>query len=168
MRPNFPGSRKTWMLAALVAGGLVLVQSGALPFWLWALVAVLAVATRLLAHADRYRDELFLSAEGVSRQHGSKLRKILVESVRWDELVKVEVRANETGADRKEMLFLLYGTEGKGVAVPGSVAARFGLVPALEQRLAGLRRDALAEAERSAERRAWTLWERDGEPPPAP
>ncbi|GAB3651349.1 hypothetical protein [Ramlibacter alkalitolerans] len=154
------------MLAALVASGLLLVQAGALPFWVWAVVAALAIGTRLLAHVDRYRDELFLSEEGVSRQHGSRLRKTSTESVRWDELVKVEVLTNETGAGRKDLLLLLYGTQGSGVAVPGSVAKSHALVPALERRLPGFRTDAFAQAERSTERRSWTLWERAGAPPP--
>ncbi|MEJ8840156.1 hypothetical protein [Ramlibacter sp. AN1133] len=163
MRTNFPGSRKTWVLAVLVASGLLLVQAGALPLWVWALVAALVVATQVLAHADRYRDQLFVSEEGLSREHGSRLRKTLTESVRWDELAKVEVLANETGAGRKEMLFLLYGRTGQGVAVPGSVASSHDLVAVLEGRLPGFRKDAVAEAQRSAERRSWTLWER---PPP--
>ena len=152
------------MLAALVASGLFLVQRGALPFWIWAVVAAVAVGMRLLGHVDRYQDELLVSEEGVSRRHGSKLRRTSVESVRWDDLVKVDALANETGAGRKELLFLLYGSTGNGVAVPDGVAAAHQLVPILERRLPGFRSDALAEARSSAERRSWTLWERAGEP----
>ena len=166
MRPNFPGSRKTWMLAVLVASGLLLVQAGALPFWIWAAVALLAVGSRLLANADRYQDEVSVSDEGVSRRHGSRMRKILTESVRWDELEKVEVRANETGEGRKELLFLLYGAAGNGVAVPGSIAKAQRFAAALQARLAGFDTEALAQAEASTERRTWTLWEK-GAPPAA-
>lgn len=160
MRPRFPGSRKTWMLAALVAGGLLLVQAGALPFWLWALVAALALASQLLALADRYRDELTLTEDGIAREHGSKLRKTLTEWVRWDALVKVEVLANETGPGRKELLFLLYGDRGEGVAVAGDVARRHDLANVLARKLPGFRADAIAEAEKATERRSWTLWEK--------
>lgn len=163
---RFPASEstKTWLLVVLVAGGLLLVQAGALPFWLWALVAALALASRLLARADRYRDELSVSEEGVSRQHGSRLRRTSTETVRWDDLVKVEVLANETGPGRKDLLFLLYGGTGQGVAVPGPVAQRHELAVVLERRLPGFRREALAEAQASAERRSWILWEGNGPP----
>ena len=149
------------MLAVLVAGGLLLVQAGALPFWLWAMVAALVGGTQLLAHADRYRDQLVVSDEGIVREHGSRLRKTLTESVRWEELSRVDVLANETGAGRKDLLFLLYGGAGQGVAVPGSVARSHDLAAVLERRLPGFRTEALAEAQASAERRAWTLWQAD-------
>jgi hypothetical protein len=136
------------------------VQSGALPFWLWALVAALALASQLLARADRYRDELFITEDGISRQHGSKLRKTSTESVRWDELVKVEVLANEAGADRKDLLFLLYGPAEQGVAVPGDVARSHDLMGVLARKLPGLRTEALAQAQQSTERKSWTLWEK--------
>jgi hypothetical protein len=155
--------RKSWFLAALLASGLLLVRAGALPLWLWALLTALAVATRLLPRIDPYRDELLVSDEGLTRQHGSKLRKTSIESVRWDALSEVEVLANETGPDRKDLLFLLRGSDGQGVAVPGPVAQGHGLVAVLERRLAGFRRDLLQQAEVSTERRSWTLWQRQGQ-----
>lgn len=157
-------TRKSWTLVALLAAGLLLVWKGALPFWVWMGVATLALVARILARADRYTDQLFLTDEGVSRQHGSKLRKTSVESVRWDDLVKVDVLANETGPGRKDHLFLLYGSSGAGVAVPGAVAKSHDLPGVLERRLPGFRTEAVAQAEAATERQSWTLWERDGAP----
>jgi hypothetical protein len=155
------------MLVALLAAGLFLVQRGVLPFWLWMLVTAMALVSRLLARADRYRDELVVTEEGVSRQHGSKLRKTSIESVRWDELVKVDLLSNETGPGGKDHLFLLYGGSGSGsgVAVPGSVAARHELAAVLERKLPGLRKEAIAQAQASTERKSWTLWERGASGP---
>jgi hypothetical protein len=142
------------------------VQQGALPFWVWFAVAAFALVLRLLARADRYTDDLILTDEEVSRQHGSKLRKTSIESLRWDELVKVEILANETGIGRKDHLFLLFGKAGNGVAVPGKVAKRHDFAEVLERKLPGFRKEAVAEAEASTERKSWTLWERTGGPAP--
>jgi hypothetical protein len=152
--------RTTWFFVALLAGGLLLVKVGALPLWLWAALTALAVIGRLLPRLDPYRDELRVTAEGLSRQHGSRLRKTAVETVRWDDLTRVEVLSNETGPDRKDLLFLLYGGGHNGVAVPGSVARAHQLVSLLDARLEGFRKEALAEAEASTGRESWTLWEK--------
>ena len=93
------------------------------------------------------------------REHGSRLRKKVVESVRWDELDSVEVRARETGPQRDQMLFLLYGRTGNGVAVPGPLAQQHNLADALARRLPGLRQDLLAQATAAREPGAYTLWE---------
>jgi hypothetical protein len=153
-------TRKRWYLVFLLAIGLLLVYNGALSFWLWFAVAAAALVLQVLAGADRYTDQLFLTDEGVARQHGSRLRKTSYESVRWDQLVKVEVLSNETGPGRKDHLFLLYGSGGQGVAVPGSVAGQHDLVGALERRLPGFRKEAVAQAQAATERKSWTLWER--------
>src|SRR5262249_29837274 len=113
---------KSWWLVLILGSGLLLVYEGALPWWAWALLTALAIATRVISNLDPYRDELLVSDQGLSRQHGSRLRKTSVESVRWDELIRVEVLANESGPQRKDLLFLLYGNEGNGIAIPGPVA----------------------------------------------
>lgn len=152
---------KTVALVAFLGGGLLLVRAGALPFWAWALLTLVAVGLRVLARMDAYGDELALSDDGIVRQHGSRMRKTMQESVRWNELTRVEVLTRETGPAQADMLFLLHGDGSNGVAVPGPLAERHGLATQLQQRLPGFRAEQLAQAQAATERAAFLLWERD-------
>ena len=151
---------KTLALVAFLAGGLLLVRIGALPAWLWIVLTLVTIGMRLVARLDAYADELAIDEAGITRRHGSRMRRQLVEAVRWDELARVEVLARETGPDRQQALFLLHGVGSNGVAVPGELAERQGLVAALRQHLPGLREDSLAQALAAGEPGAYLLWEK--------
>ena len=150
---------RTVLLVAFLAAGLLLVRSGALSPWLWMLLTLVVIATRVIARMDAYQDELSFTDEGITRRHGSRLRKVQTESVRWDQVRRVEVLAHETGPARKDLLFLLYGTGEAGVAVPGPVAERHGLVAELRRRFPGLQEDQWAQAQAATGRAAFLLWE---------
>jgi hypothetical protein len=152
---------KTLALVAFLAGGLVLVRIGALPLWLWGVLTVLTVFLRYAARMDAYTDELEVGDAGVTRRHGSRMRKQLVEAVRWDELTKVEVLARETGAHKQEPLFLLHGIGTNGVAVPGALAQQHDLAGILQRRLPGLHAERLAQALAASESGAFVVWEKD-------
>jgi hypothetical protein len=151
---------KTLLLVAFLAGGLLLVQAGALPLWAWLLLTAITVFMRLLGRMDAAYDELTIDAQGVVREHGSRLRQKLREAVRWDELQRVEVRTRETGPRRDEMLFLLFGAGENGVAVPGHLALRHDLPAQLRQRLPDFRDDQLALATAAGERATFLLWQK--------
>ncbi len=153
---------RTVLLVAFLAGGLLLVRAGALPLWLWLVATAVVIATRVIARMDAYEDELVFTEQGITRQHGSKLRKVLNESVRWDQVVRIEVLTHETGPGRKDLLFLLHGTGDAGVAVPGAVAHRHGLLAELRRRFPGLHEDQWAQAQAATDRAGFLLWERAG------
>jgi hypothetical protein len=148
------------LLVAFLAAGLLLVRSGALSAWIWMLMTVVVIATRVIARMDAYQDELSFTDEGITRQHGSKLRKVQTESVRWDQLRRVEVLTHEIGPARKDLLFLLFGTGDAGVAVPGPVAERHGLMAQLQRRFPGLQEDQWTQAQAATGRATFLLWER--------
>lgn len=150
---------RTVLLVAFLAAGLLLVRSGALSPWLWMLLTLVVIATRVIARMDAYQDELSFTEEGITRQHGSRLRKVQTETVRWDQVRRVEVLTHETGPARKDLLFLLYGTGDAGVAVPGPVAERHGLVAELQRRFPGLQQDQWAQAQAATGRATFLLWE---------
>lgn len=152
---------KTLALIAFLAGGLMLVRIGALSLWLWCVLTAVTIFMRYAARLDAYSDRLEIGDQGVTRTHGSRMRKYLTEAVRWDELTKVEVLAREAGADKQEPLFLLHGAGTNGVAVAGALAHEHDLVGTLQRRLPGFRQDALAQALAASERGAFTLWEKD-------
>jgi hypothetical protein len=151
---------RTVLLVAFLAAGLLLVRSGALSAWLWMLLTLVVIATRVIARMDAYQDELSFTDEGVTRQHGSKLRKVQSESVRWEEVQRVEVLTHETGPGRKDLLFLLHGVGDAGVAVPGPVAERHGLLAELRRRFPGLQEDQWSQAQAASGRASFLLWER--------
>jgi hypothetical protein len=151
---------RTVLLVAFLAAGLLLVRSGALSLWIYLLLTAVVIATRVIARMDAYQEDLLFTDEGLTRQHGSKLRKVLNESVRWDEVQRVEVLTHETGPGRKDMLFLLHGRGDAGVAVPGPVAQRHGLLAELRRRFPGLQEDRWAQAQAATGRAAFLLWER--------
>ena len=152
---------KTLLLVAFLAGGLLLVRIGALPAWAWIVLTLVTIGMRILARLDAYTDELAIGEAGITRTHGSKMRKQLTEAVSWQELEKVEVLARETGPDMSEPLFLLHGQGENGVAVPGELAQEHALVARLRERLPGLREDRLAQALAASESGAFTVWEKD-------
>jgi hypothetical protein len=151
---------KMLFLIVFLGGGLLLVYAGGLPLAVWAAMAALVVLVRvMLPRIDPYRDELRIDDAGVTREHGSRFRRMSVESVRWDGLRAVEVRTREFGPRRNEMLFLLFGADGNGVAVPEAQARQQGLIETLAQRLPGWRPELLAEAEAAKEPATIRLWE---------
>lgn len=151
---------KTLLLVAFLGGGLLLVRAGGLPFWLWCVLAAVTVFMRVVTRMDAHADALVVDAEGVTRTHGSKMRRQLTEAVRWGELAKVEVLARETGPGKQQPLFLLHGAGTNGVAVPGPLAQQHDLPGTLRQRLPGFRDDLLAQALAATETGTFTLWEK--------
>lgn len=151
---------RTVLLVAFLAAGLLLVRSGALSPWIWMLLTLVVIATRVIARMDAYQDELSFTEEGISRQHGSRLRKVQNESVRWDQVRRIEVLTHETGPARKDLLVLLYGTGEAGVAVPGPVAERHGLRAELQRRFPGLQDDQWIQAQAATGRATFLLWDR--------
>ena len=162
MQPKTTEGAKLLGLAFFLACGLFLVHVGALPFWLWVVLCLVAIVIRLLPRLDPYRDELTVSDQGIVRQHGSRLRRTMTESVRWDELRRVEVVNDTPKAAGRNLLFLLYGRGQDGVAVPRQVAEQHGLLALLQARLPGFRGDQVDAASAAAEPTRVTLWERVG------
>jgi hypothetical protein len=161
MAPRVREYAKILYFVAFVIAGYMLVSVGALPVWLYALAVVLVLGMRVVSRMDVYHDELSLSDEGITRRHGSRMRQTTVEAVRWDELERVEVLSQETGPDRKDLLFLLHGAGSNGVAIPGPLAESHGLVSLLQSRLPGFRGDQLAQALAATQRLSFLLWERE-------
>lgn len=150
---------KVVLLIAFLGGGLLLVKTDGLPFWGWCLLAGMTLLMLYLPGFNPYLDELLVSEEGVIRRFGPKLRKKTIEKIDWRQLSKVEVVTNELGPFQEDMMFLLHGADGAGVAVPGGLAARHGLIAVLQQRLKGFRNEELIEAAGSVSTASFTLWE---------
>jgi hypothetical protein len=153
---------KTIALIAFLAAGLYLVRIGVLPLWAWGLLTLAVIFMRVIARMDRYVEELSVTDDGVVRTHGSRMRKQMHESVRWDELTQVEAISQEAGPEKKEVLFLLHGAQGRGVAVRGALAQQHDLPAQLRRRLPGFQDDQLAQALAAGERHTFVLWERSG------
>lgn len=143
-----------------LAGGLWLVYAGGLPFWSWGVLTLVVVGMRFLAQIDPFSEKLTVSDEGVTREHGSRAHKALEETVRWAELSRVDVLTHETGPRRRDMLFLLFGSQGEGVAVAASLAEQHGLLAQLQQRLPGFSEEQLAQARAAKAKARFTLWEK--------
>lgn len=150
---------KLALLVAFLASGLLVVWAGGFPFWVWCVLAAMTLLMLYLPRFDPYVNELVISEAGVERRHGPRLRRKSRESVRWDQLAKVVVVTNDSGPFGEDMVFLLHGAEGSGVAVPGSLAHQYGLVAVLQQRLSGFRNEQLIAASGSVEPASFTLWE---------
>jgi hypothetical protein len=151
---------KTIALIAFLAGGLFLVRIGVLPLWAWSLLTLAVIAMRVIARMDRYVEELSVTDHDVVRTHGSRMRKQMQESVGWDELSRVEAISREAGPEKKEVLFLLHGADGNGVAARDALAQQHDLVAHLRRRLPGFDDDQLAQALAAGERHTFVLWER--------
>ena len=152
---------KTLALVAFLAAGLFLVRRGVLPLWAWILLTLAVIFMRVIARMDRYVEELAVTDHGVVRTHGSRMRRQMNESVRWDELTRVEAISREAGPEKKEVLFLLHGVEGSGVAVRGALAQQHDLRGQLRRRLPGFQDDSLAQALAASERDTFVLWDKD-------
>jgi len=153
---------KILYFVAFLAAGLLLVRSGALPVWLFVIAVVLVAGMRVLSRLDAYQDDLSVSAESITRVHGSRMRKMTEETVRWNDLERVELLAREVGPDKQDMLFVLHGTGDSGVAIAGPVADRHGLPGLLAARLPGFRQDLVQEARAATQQASFLLWERPG------
>jgi hypothetical protein len=153
---------KILYFVAFLAAGLLLVRSGALPVWMFAIAVVVVAGMRVLSRLDAYQDDLAVSDEGITRIHGSRMRKMTEEKVRWDELERVELLTREVGPDKRDMLFVLYGAGTSGVAVAGPVADRHGLPSALAAKLPGFREDLVQDARAATQQASFLLWERRG------
>lgn len=151
---------KTLLLVAFLAGGLLLVQAGVLPIWAWNVLTLVVIAARVVTRLDRYSEELSITDQGVTRTHGSRLRKRMKESAAWDELTQVEAISHEAGPQKKDVLFLLYAAGGDGVAVPGPLAQQHDLAGQMRRRLPGFRDGELARAMVAGERQTFVLWEK--------
>lgn len=159
MLPRKPAAKNLYLVFFLGVG-LLLVRAGALPFWVWGLVSVIAVAMRVVAAMDVPQEELAVSDIGVTRRHGSRVRRQETESVRWNELTRVEAISRETGPQQQDVLLLLHGQGGAGVAVAAPLADRQGLTAQLQARLPGFDVQQLEQARAASERAMFTLWER--------
>ena len=151
---------KTIALIAFLAGGLFLVRAGVLPLWAWSLLTLAVIAMRVIGRMDQYVEELSVSAQGVVRTHGSRMRRQMKESVHWDQLARVEAISREAGPEKTEVLFLLHGADDSGVAVRAALAQQHDLVGQLRGRLPGFLDDQLAQALAASERHTFVLWER--------
>jgi hypothetical protein len=151
---------KTIALIAFLAGGLFLVRAGVLPLWAWSLLTLVVIFMRVIARMDHYAEELSVTGQGVIRTHGSRMRRQMNESVHWDQLSRVDAISQEAGPARKDVLFLLYGADGSGVAVPAALAQQHDLIGQLRRRLPGFQDDQLAQALAANERHTFVLWQR--------
>lgn len=151
---------KTVVLIAFLAAGLLFVRAGVLPLWAWALLTLAVIFMRTITRMDRYSEALSVTDEGVTRTHGSRMRRQMQEGVRWDEITRVEAMSREAGPDKKDVLFLLYGAGTNGVAVPAALAQQHDLVGQLRRRLPGLRDEQLAQALAASDAQTFVLWER--------
>jgi len=154
-------SLKTLFLVAFLAGGLLLVRAEAMPAWLWMVLTLLTIGMRVLVRLDAYHDELSVTDIGITRRHGSRVRKTTEEVVRWNELEMVEALAHETGPNNADLLFLLHGRGTNGVAVTAALAQQHGLIALLQQRLPAFRTDQLAQAQAATAKGTFVLWERE-------
>lgn len=83
------------------------------------------------------------------------------ESVRWDELVEVRIVTTAGGPIEEDLFWLLVGSDGTGVAVPGSLATD-DLLDRL-QALPGFDNEQMILAMGSIDEAQFVCWQRDGE-----
>jgi hypothetical protein len=134
-----------------------------MPWWLAGLLTSVLFplgAFYLAVPPPYYVDELQITAEGVTRRFGSKLRAKKEERVSWDELTKVEIQTTDSGPFAEDFYFLLHGDNGKGVAVSNGVAVKHQLLKVLQERLPGLDNGAVIAASGSTDNRSFLIWER--------
>jgi len=151
---------KSIAFVVFLAGGLLLVWAGVLPIWAWLLLTVITLAARVITGLDRYTEELSVTNQGVTRTYGSRFRKQVSESASWAELSRVEAISHETGARKDEVLLLLYGSGGNGVAVPASLAREHDLADHLRRRLPGFLDNELSRALAASDRQTFVLWDK--------
>lgn len=108
-------------------------------------------------------DQIEVTDSGVTRRFGAALfGKKKVESVRWDDLTRVEIVTTDEGPYIEDFFFVLVGSDGNGVAVSNQHAVDHGLVAQLQQRLTGLDNKAIIDASLSVERRRFLVWQKPG------
>jgi len=159
MLPRKPLAKNLYLVFFLGIG-LLLVRAGALPLWLWGVIAVWCVGMRVVAAMDVPQEEVSVTDIGITRRHGSRVRRIEVESVRWDEITRVEALSRETGVQQQDVLLLLHGRDGNGVAVAGALAQQHGLIALMQARLPGFDVQKLEEAQAATEKQRFVVWER--------
>jgi hypothetical protein len=82
------------------------------------------------------------------------------ESVRWDELTRVELITTDEGPLVEDVFWLLFGDDGKGCVLPGMTVE--GDVLARLQALPGFDNEALIRSVSSTENARFLLWKRGG------
>lgn len=159
MLPRKPLAKNLYLVFFLGIG-LLLVRAGALPFWLWTVITLFAIAMRVIAAMDVQQEELMVTDSGITRRYGSRVRRQEVESVRWADITRVEAISREIGPQQQDVLLLLHGEGGAGVAVAVPLADRHGLTAQLQARLPGFAVEQLDAARAATERANFLLWER--------
>jgi hypothetical protein len=109
-----------------------------------------------------YVDELEINDLGVARRFGPWLRKKKEESVRWQDMTKVEILTTDAGPSSEDLFFILHGADGKGVAISNDLAVKHGLVATLQNRLPGLDNKAIIDASLCIEVRRFLVWQKTG------
>jgi hypothetical protein len=156
-------------LAALIACGLFAAASFAFAdsddmgwwagwFWTAGFLALLLIPPGW----KHYVDELEITDLGVARRFGPWLRKKKEESVRWQDLTKVEILTTDAGPRSEDFFFILHGPDGKGVAISNDLAVKHGLVATLQNRLPGLDNKAIIDASLCIEVRRFLVWQKTG------
>jgi predicted metal-dependent HD superfamily phosphohydrolase len=151
------------LFVLIAAWSLFYAHVGGMPWWLAGLLTSVLFplgAFYLAVPPPYYVDELQITAEGVTRHFGSKLRAKKEERVSWDELTKVEIQTTDSGPFAEDFYFLLHGDNGKGVAVSNGVAVKHQLLKVLQERLPGLDNGAVIAASGSTDNRSFLIWER--------
>jgi hypothetical protein len=151
--------------ALFAAFSFALALEGGMPWWagfFW----VACFAGFLLPAQSGFVDEVEISALGVRRRFGPRLRKKREENVLWDELTRVEILTTDEGPCADAFFFLLVGRDGGGVAVSNELAVKHGLVAILQRRLSGLDDKAIIEASGSTQVRRFVVWQKQSQPVP--
>lgn len=105
----------------------------------------------LRGHGTPEVDEL-----GVRRRLGDGS----LEEVRWDQLEAVMIHTTDEGPWMEDFYWVLMGSEGGGVLVPGEEAQALGFLQILQARLPGLDNHAVIAAATSVENEWFPVWRR--------
>jgi len=155
------------LFVLITAWSLFYAHAGGMPWWLAGLLTTVLVPLGgfyIGVPPPYYVDELQITAEGVTRRFGPKLRAKKEERVSWDELIKVEIQTSDAGPFAEDFYFLLHAENGKGVAVSNGLAVEHQLLKELQERLPGLDDRAVIVAAGSTENRNFVIWERQAQP----
>lgn len=158
MSDPLSSSRRRWALivVGLLALGLLLLElHPEVPRGAPALMALALVAG--VAHARRdgaTPAALEIDAEGVRRLW----QGAVVEAVRWDELVMVQIATTSDGPYTEDFFFLLHAADGSGCAVPNALACQHDLFGRL-QRLPGFDHLAVIAASGTTDDAIFTCWQ---------
>jgi hypothetical protein len=83
----------------------------------------------------------------------------LREHVAWVDVARVRIMTTDQGPQLEDVFFVVEGKNGEGCVVPHDLAARSGLLEAVQARLEGVNNAAVIEAMLSGENRLFTIWE---------